>query len=115
MPTNRLDKYDYNIYIANGIASLVAYRQRYQTLTINGQDKVAVETDTGNYSVLPLPMAGEYHDEITYLLDNPEWDLEDLENWEEYDEWVGRDYLTRDETPAMIASFLDHLPNYDLE
>lgn len=112
---NKLDKYDFNIYVSNGIASLVAYKQRYQTLTINGEDKVAIETDTANHSVLPIPMVDEYSEEVAHLLDNEQWDLEDLDDWDEYDDWVGSTFLTRDGVPAMIVSFLDHLPDYELE
>ena len=115
-----MDNYDYNIYIADGEIGLYAYRQRYATHSITSRDKMteerrALETDTSNYTSVKFPMTSQYHDEIAYLLDNQEWQETPLEDWEEYDDWVGPETLTRDEMPAMIASFLEHLPDYELE
>ena len=78
MNTDILKKYDLNIYVASGFVSLVAYKQRHQALTVNGKERVAIETDTANYSVLPFPMVDEYYDEVAYLLNNPQWNEDGL-------------------------------------
>lgn len=111
-----LDKYDFNVYIVDGEIGLYAYRQKYQTHSSTETGVLRyVECDTSSYTSVKLPMTIQYHEEIAYLLDNEEWLDEDLANWEEYDNWVGAEYLTEGEIPAIIKSYLEHLPNYELE
>ena len=107
----KLKDYDYNIYVADGEISLSAYRLCHE----EHKGVKHLTTDTANYTSLRLPMTEEYHEEITYLLSLEDWQDIPAEDLEEFDDWVGLDYLTRDDTPAIIKSFLDHLPEYEIE
>lgn len=111
-----LDKYDFNVYIVDGEIGLYAYRQKYQTHSSTKTGVLRyVECDTSNYTSVKFPLTVQYAEEIAYLLDNEEWLDQDPDGWEEYDDWVGPEYLTRAEIPAIIYSYLAHLPNYELE
>ncbi len=111
-----LDKYDYNIYVADGEVSLSAYRQCYETHLVNGVPSGRyVATDTRNYTSLRLPMNQGYAEEIAHLLAIEDWQDLPPENLEEFDEWPTLEFLTRGETPAIIKSYLEHLPDYELE
>ncbi len=117
---SKLDKYDFNVYIIDGEIGLYAYRQRYGTHSITSRDKMTeerreLETDTANYTSVKFPMTIQYHEEISFLLENDNWLDGDVAQWEEYDDWIGAEDLTKEDCPAIIKSYLDHLPDYELE
>ena len=111
-----LDKYDFNVYIIDGEIGLYAYRQKYQTHTSTKSGVLRyVETDTANYTSVKFPMTVQYHEEISFLLENDDWLDGDVIQWEEYDDWIGTEDLTKEDCPAIIKSYLEHLPDYELE
>ncbi len=106
-----LDKYDYNIYVVDGEVILSAYRQCYQEY----KGVRELTTDTRNYTSLQLPLTDDYLEENQYLLGLDDLSEVSIKDLEEFDDWVLIEYLTRGETPAIIKSYLEHLPDYELE
>ncbi len=107
----KLKDYDYNIYVADGEVSLSAYRLCHQEY--KGVKHLTV--DSANYTSLRLPLTDDYLEENQYLLGLDDLSEVSVKDLEEFDDWVGLDYLTRDDTPAIIKSFLEHLPEYEIE
>lgn len=98
--------YDYNIYVLDGVLSLSAYQLE---IAPNGHTQIR----TDNFKTLDIPMIESNKDEIAYLLDSEEWE-DDAYGWDEYDAWRGCDYLTEGDTPAMIAEWVNRLPEYEM-
>jgi len=98
--------YEYNIYVLDGVLSLSAYQ-----LEIASNGQVQVRTD--NYVSERYDMTPENHDVISYLLDSDDW-ADDIAYWDEHDDWHGLEYLTEGDVPAMIAEWVNNLPEYEM-
>lgn len=98
--------YDYNIYVLDGVLSLSAYQ-----LEIASNGQIQIRTD--NYVSEHYQMTPENHDVISYLLDSEDW-ADDIAGWDEIDMWRGKEYLTEGNVPAMIAEWVNNLPEYEM-
>ena len=103
----KIREYDFNTYVLDGITHVCAYQ-------IEISSGGYVQTRTDNFITLSIDMTKENRDVIAYLLDNDEWDEEDLSNWNEYDKWYDESYLTEGDAPVMITEWLDNLPEYEM-
>lgn len=101
------DDYDYNIWGSDvWEISLCAYRQYRE----NG----FLQTDYESCDVIKFNV-NDHPEEFSYLL-NAEYPDESFpDGIEDYDDWVGFDYLTEGNTPASILEWLGNLPEYTRE
>jgi len=98
-------KADINIFVEDGVLTLVAYR-----LIPNPTDENVLVADTsekGTLGVLNLDMIPENAESITYLLDSEEvfWDNRDPEDWDGEDFWEADAYLAEGTPPKEVAEF----------
>ena len=99
-----IDQYDINIYVSDNVLHLLAYEL---SVTNDGSYICDYEEETA----LLIPMDKQHHEEIAYLLDSEEWN-DGEHDWEEYDEWNTTDYLKVGNTPAIIRTWVESLPEY---
>lgn len=91
--------YDYNIYAPNNReVGIYAYKQMKQDGLLR--------TDTSHSAFITFNISDNM-EEVSYLLD-----LENPEDFADYDSWVGLGYLTQGKTPASILEWLESLPPY---
>jgi hypothetical protein len=103
------DDYDLNVWSQdNDSLTLTAYEQAYDT-TAN-----TVQTNTSKYHSITFGVATQ-PSLVAYLIEekNPEKVIK--RGLTDYDNWVGFDFLTRDETRHLLLEWLGNLPEYEME
>jgi len=98
--------YDYNIYVLDGVLSLSAYQLE---IASHGY----IQTRTDNYVSEHYQMTPDNHDVISYLLNSEDW-ADDIAGWDELDMWRDKEYLAEGDVPAMIAEWVNNLPEYEM-
>lgn len=107
--TAPLEKYDYNVYVSYGEIGLYAYKQ--EIVKPNH-----FQTKTDDYTSIRFPLTEAHAEEIMCLLNLEDWaDYLSDSPWDEYDDWLSADELLKRQPPAIIKSYLDHLPDYEME
>jgi hypothetical protein len=126
--------YDFNVYVVDGEVRLSAYEVKYLD---NPENAVPVETNTSNYHTLVIPMTMAHYGEVAYLVEDPKWHTADddavyrmidtdkptelerravaIDNWQDYDAWVGGDEWYDGLPTQRLKDWVDGLPEYEPE
>ncbi len=126
--------YDFNVYVVDGVVRLSAYEMKYLD---NPENCEPVETNTGKFTTLEIPMTMAHYGEVAYLLENPKWHTADddavlrligsdnptelerravaIDEWQDYDAWVGGQEWLDGLPTQRLKDWADGLPEYEAE
>lgn len=128
--------YEFNVYVTDGIVNLSAYEMRYLD---NPDNQEPTETNTEKYLTLEIPMTMAHYGEIAYLLEDTKWHVADddavslvvletdddpselerravaIDNWQDYDSWVGGDEWLAGLPTQRLKDWVNGLPEYEAE
>ena len=109
--------FDVNVYVVDGVVNVIFYKLIYSD-QLNGEVIGADTSENGVAGKLALNIHSRNTDEveaIRYALDAQEYDEQQLNYWEEFDEWNTTDWFLAGETPRILREFYDGLEPYEPE
>ena len=125
--------YEYNVFVQDDkMVYLSAYEMKYLD---NPENQEPVETNTGKYTTIGIPMTMENYGEVAYLLGDPKWHIpkekfEMVEGevytdnelfemaryaWVDYDSWEGGEDWIRGLPTQQLFDWVNGLPEYEPE
>jgi hypothetical protein len=108
----KIKEYDLNVYVVDGVARLSAYQYQYSDHPTN-PEPISTKMDNDSWITLSLPLEPMYHEEMSYLLGDKDWQSQD---WQDYDSpWESVEWLDCDEAPATLRAWVNGLPEYEPE
>ena len=103
------DDYDLNVWSQDDKSlTLTAYEQAYDPASRT------VQTNTSKYYSITFDLATQ-PSLVAYLIEENDPEAVIKSGLTDYDNWVGFDFLTRDETRQLLLEWLGNLPEYEME
>ncbi len=109
--------FDVNVYVIDGVVNVIFYKLIYSD-ALNGTVIGADTSSNGEAGKLTLNIHSRDAEEveaIRYALDAQEYDEQQLNYWEEFDEWNTTDWFLQGDTPKIFRDFYDGLEPYEPE
>ncbi len=109
--------FDVNVYVIDGVVNVIFYKLIYSD-ALNGTVIGADTSSNGEAGKIALNIHSRDAEEveaIRYALDAQEYDEQQLNYWEEFDEWNTTDWFLQGDTPKIFRDFYDGLEPYEPE
>jgi len=109
--------FDVNVYVIDGAVNVIFYKLIYSD-ALNGTVIGADTSPNGEVGKITLNIHSRDAEEveaIRYALDAQEYDEQQLNYWEEFDEWNTTDWFLQGDTPKIFRDFYNGLEPYEPE